>query len=206
MATYNLTIPISEEEIRALYVGDAVRLSGVMVTGRDAAHKYLIENFIRADTVPESERPLYAELQRLLHGSIIYHCGPVVRQDEDGRWHFVAAGPTTSIREEPYEAEVITHFGLRGVIGKGGMGPGTLRACQERGAVYFHAVGGAASLIADAVKEVVAVYKKDEFGVPEAFWVIRVENFPVVVTMDTHGRSIHDEVEAASREALEGLM
>ena len=214
MATYDLKIPISEEAIRALHIGDAVRLSGVMVTGRDAAHKYLIENFIRpltvsgqrADAVPESERALYEELRRLLKGSVIYHCGPVVRQDEEGRWHFVAAGPTTSIREEPYEAEVIAHFGLRGVIGKGGMGPGTLRACQERGAVYFHAVGGAASLIADAVKEVVAVYKKDEFGVPEAFWVIRVENFPVVVTMDTHGRSIHDEVEAASREALEGLM
>jgi fumarate hydratase class I len=214
MATYDLSIPISEEAIRALRVGDAVRLSGVMVTGRDAAHKYLIENFIRpltvsgqrTDAVPESERPLYEELRRLLKGSVIYHCGPVVRQDEEGRWHFVAAGPTTSIREEVYEPEVITHFGLRGVIGKGGMGPGTLRACQERGAVYFHAVGGAASLIADAVKEVVAVYKKDEFGVPEAFWVIRVENFPVVVTMDTHGRSIHDEVEAASREALEGLM
>ena len=206
MATYDLTIPISEEAIRALHVGDAVRLSGVMVTGRDAAHKYLIENFIRTDIVPESERSLYEELQRLLKGSVIYHCGPVVRQDEDGRWHFVAAGPTTSIREEPYEAEVIAHFGLRGVIGKGGMGPGTLRACAEHGAAYFHAVGGAASLIADAVKEVVAVYKKTEFGVPEAFWVIRVENFPVVVTMDTHGRSVHDDVEAASREALERLM
>lgn len=206
MATRDLTIPIPEEAVRALHVGDAVRLSGVMVTGRDAAHKYLIENFIRTEAVPESEQILYEELRRLLKGSVIYHCGPVVRQDEDGRWHFVAAGPTTSIREEPYEAEVIAHFGLRGVIGKGGMGPGTLRACAEHGAVYFHAVGGAASLIADAVKEVVAVYKKDEFGVPEAFWVIRVENFPVVVTMDTHGRSIHDEVEAASREALEGLM
>ena len=206
MATHDLTIPIPEEAVRALHVGDAVRLSGVMVTGRDAAHKYLIENFIRTDIVPESERSLYEELGRLLSGGVIYHCGPVVRQDEDDRWHFVAAGPTTSIREEPYEAEVIAHFGLRGVIGKGGMGPGTLRACAEHGAVYFHAVGGAASLIADAVKEVVAVYKKDEFGVPEAFWVIRVENFPVVVTMDTHGRSIHDEVEAASREALEGLM
>lgn len=214
MATYELDIPISEEAIRALHVGDAVRLSGVMVTGRDAAHKYLIENFIRpltvsgqrADAVPESERPLYEELRRLLKGSVIYHCGPVVRQDEEGRWHFVAAGPTTSIREEVYEPEVIAHFGLRGVIGKGGMGAGTLRACQERGAVYFHAVGGAASLIADAVKEVVAVYKKDEFGVPEAFWVIRVENFPVVVTMDTHGRSIHQEVETRSRVALERLV
>jgi fumarate hydratase subunit beta len=215
MATYDLTIPISEEAIRALHVGDTAQLSGVMVTGRDAAHKYLIETFIRpstgsghrADAVPEDERALYQELQRSLRGGVIYHCGPVVRAGR-GRpdWEFVAAGPTTSIREEAYEPEVIAHFGLRGVIGKGGMGPGTLRACQEHGAVYFHAVGGAASLIANAVKEVVAVYKKDEFGVPEAFWVIRVEGFPVVVTMDSHGRSIHDEVEAASKAAFERLV
>ena len=206
MATYNLTIPISEQDIRALHVGDTVNLSGVMTTGRDAAHKYMIENFIRTDAVPESEQPLYEELKRILRGGVIYHCGPVVRQDEEGKWHFVAAGPTTSIREEPYQAEVIAHFGMRGVIGKGGMGPGTLQACQEHGAVYFHAVGGAASLIADAVKEVVAVHKKDEFGVPEAFWVIRVERFPVVVTMDSHGQSIHDEVEATSKAALDRLV
>ncbi len=214
MATYDLTIPISEEAVRALHVGDAVRLSGVMVTGRDAAHKYMIETFIRADAVPESEQLLYEELQRILRGGIIYHCGPVVRQLPPpapppivgGGWEFVAAGPTTSIREEVYEPEIIAHFGMRGVIGKGGMGPGTLRACQEHGAVYFHAVGGAASLIADTVKEVVTVYKKDELGVPEAFWVIRVEGFPVVVTMDSHGRSVHDEVEAASKAALERLL
>ncbi len=213
MATYDLTIPISEEDARTLRVGDTVRLSGVMVTGRDAAHKYMIDNFIRTDAVAESERSLYEELKRLLAGSVIYHCGPVVRQlppSQEGvggvRWEFVAAGPTTSIREEPYEADVIAHFGLRGVIGKGGMGPNTLRACREHGAVYFDAVGGAASLIADAVKEVVAVHKKDEFGVPEAFWVIRVENFPLVVTMDSHGRSIHDEVEERSKQALERLL
>ncbi len=206
MATYNLSIPISEEEVRALHVGDTVFLSGVMSTGRDAAHKYLIENFIRTDEIPATERPLYEELSRVLRGSVIYHCGPVVRQDEEGRWHFVAAGPTTSIREEPYEAEVIAHFGLRGVMGKGGMGPATLDACREYGAVYFHAVGGAASLIADAVKEVVAVHKMEEFGVPEAFWIIRVERFPVVVTMDTHGQSIHADVEALSRQALEQLV
>jgi len=229
MATYDLSIPISEDAIRALHVGDTVRLSGVMTTGRDAAHKYMIENFIRTDAVPESEQPLYEELQRILREGAIYHCGPVVRQlplappqspptlggeaappqsrpTLGGVWEFVAAGPTTSIREEVYEPEVIAHFGLRGVIGKGGMGPGTLRACREHGAVYFHAVGGAASLIADAVKEVVAVYKKDEFGVPEAFWVIRVEDFPLIVTMDSHGRSIHDEVEAMSREALRRLI
>jgi fumarate hydratase class I len=204
-----LSVPIAEEAIRALHVGDTVRLSGVMVTGRDAAHKYMIENFIRTEAVPGSERLLYEELRRLLNGGVIYHCGPVVRQREDGPtygWEFVAAGPTTSIREEPYQADVIAHFGLRGVIGKGGMGPRTLQACREHGAVYFHAVGGAASLIADTVKEVVAVHKKEEFGVPEAFWVIRVEGFPVVVTMDSHGQSIHDEVAEASKRALERLV
>ena len=206
MAVFDLTIPISEQDIRALHVGDTVYLSGVMTTGRDAAHKYLIETFIRADGVPESERPLYEELGRILREGVIYHCGPVVRQLDDGRWKFVAAGPTTSIREEPYQADVIAHFGMRGVIGKGGMGANTLQACREHGAVYFHAVGGAASLIANAVKEVVAVHKKDEFGVPEAFWVIRVERFPVVVTMDTHGQSIHDEVGAASKAELERLV
>lgn len=206
MATYELEIPISEEQIRALHVGDTVYISGVMTTGRDAAHKYLIDNFIRTDSVPESEQPLYEELKRILREGLIYHCGPVVHQDEGGKWHFVAAGPTTSIREEPYEAEVIAHFGLRGVIGKGGMGPNTLIACREHGAVYFHAVGGAASLIANAVKEVVAVHKKDEFGVPEAFWIIRVERFPVVVTMDSHGQSIHADVDTVSQAALARLL
>jgi len=241
MAIYDLSVPLSEQAVRALRVGDTVRLSGVMVTGRDAAHKYMVETFIRTSTVPESERPLYEELRRLLAGGVIYHCGPVVRQlspstppappsrggetpppapsqggegsggllsavSREGGWEFVAAGPTTSIREEVYEPEVIAHFGLRGVIGKGGMGPGTLRACREYGAAYFHAVGGAASLIADTVKEVLAVYKKDEFGVPEALWVIRAEGFPVVVTMDSHGRSIHDEVEQTSKAALERLL
>lgn len=206
MAAYDLSIPISEQEIRALHVGDTVRLDGVIVTGRDAAHKYMIENFVRAAETPVSEQALYQELLRLLKGGVIYHCGPVVRQRKDGSWEFVAAGPTTSIREEPYQADVITHFGMRGVIGKGGMGASTLQACQDYGAAYFHAVGGAASLIADSVKQVVSVYKKEEFGVPEAFWVIRVEGFPVVVTMDSHGQSIHDQVEAASRVKLHELM
>jgi len=206
MASYKLTVPVPEQAVRALHVGDTVQLSGLVVTGRDAAHKYMIENFIRPKKVPECERQVHEELQRFLTGGVIYHCGPVVRQAEDGRWEFVAAGPTTSIREEPYQAEVIAHFGLRGVIGKGGMGPATLRACQEHGAVYLHAVGGAASLIAAALREVVAVHKKDEFGVPEALWVVRAADLPLVVTMDSHGRSIHEDVAAVSRLALERLL
>ncbi len=206
MAVCNLTVPISEEAVRSLHVGDTVYLSGVIVTGRDAAHKYMVETFIKSGAIPESERALYEELRRLLAGSAIYHCGPVVRQREDGRWEFVAAGPTTSIREEPYQAAVIAHFGLRGVIGKGGMGPRTLQACREHGAVYLHAVGGAATLIADTVKEVLTVYKREEFGVPEAFWVIRVERLPLVVTMDSHGRSIHEEVRTLSEQRLQELV
>jgi fumarate hydratase class I len=202
---HKLTIPISEEAITALRMGDQVHLSGIVVTARDAAHKLMIEKFIRTTQIVELT-DLYARLKELLAGGVIYHCGPVVSQDDQGRWHFVAAGPTTSTREEPYEADVIEHFGMRGVMGKGGMGPKTLQACQDHKAVYLHAIGGAASLIARSVKEVADVYQKDELGVPEAFWVIRVEDFPAVVTMDSHGNSLHAEVKERSAQALETLI
>ncbi len=136
---------------------------------------------------------------------MIYHCGPVVKKRPDGKYEFVAAGPTTSIREEPYQAAVIEHFGLRGVIGKGGMGARTLEACRRHGAVYLHAIGGAATLIAQSVKEVLAVHKL-EFGVPEAFWQIRVEDLPCVVTMDSHGASLHDKVRQESQQKLHALL
>ena len=194
---HRLTVPISDEEIRSLKVGDTVFLNGVIMTGRDAAHKFMIEHFIKSEVQPD-EIELYEELKAIMDGGVIYHCGPVVKTNEDGSYSFVAAGPTTSIREEPYQRDVINHFNLKGVIGKGGMGADTLKACQEQPAVYLHAVGGAASLIAQAVKEVIEV-KKLEFGVPEAMWVIRVEDFPVVVTMDSHGESIHEQVEAKSQ-------
>lgn len=199
-----LQIPMSDEAVTALKVGDAVSLSGVMVTARDAAHKFMVENFIR-DQPPADELELYEELKKILAGGAIYHCGPVVRR-VDGGWEFVAAGPTTSIREEVYEPEVIEAFGVKAIIGKGGMGPRTLEACQDHKAVYLHAIGGAASLIAQAVKEVVAVYKLAEFGVPEAFWKIRVEGFPAVVTMDSHGNSLHTEVRARSQAVLDQLL
>lgn len=199
-----LTTPISDEEIRSLRVGDTVLLNGVIITGRDAAHKFMVENYIH-NSAPSVELDLYEKLKDLLDGGVIYHCGPVVKQHDDGTYSFVAAGPTTSIREEVYQPEVIAHFNLKGVIGKGGMGSRTLKACQDQPAVYFHAIGGAATLIAQSVKEVVTVYKL-EFGVPEAMWVIQVEDFPVVVTMDSHGGSLHDQVMAESREKLEALL
>jgi fumarate hydratase class I len=199
-----LTIPIPDEEIRSLHTGDTVALNGIIVTGRDAAHKFMVEQFIKGE-VPAAEAKLYAELKELLDGGVIYHCGPVVQKHDDGTWSFVAAGPTTSIREEVYQPAVIEHFNLKGVIGKGGMGPNTLKACATQPAVYLHAIGGAASLIAQSVKEVVTVHKL-EFGVPEAMWVIRVEDFPAVVTMDSHGVSIHDQVEQASKRKFEELL
>lgn len=190
--TTKLNIPISEEEIRALKCGDSVLLSGIMVTARDAGHKLMVE-----------EKPDF--LNELLKEGVIYHCGPVVKKEGD-EWSFVAAGPTTSIREEPYQATVIKQYGVRGVIGKGGMGGKTLDACRELGAVYFHAVGGCGTLVGQAVKKVETVHKLEEFGTPEAFWVIRVEDFPAVVTMDTHGESLHDRIESESKRKLEALL
>lgn len=206
MSIVDLQVPISEEAIRSLHIGDQVRLYGTVVTARDAAHKYIMDNFIRPDSIPESERALHDELKRLWQDGVIYHCGPVVRWTESGHWRFVAAGPTTSFREEPYEGDVIGHFGVRAVIGKGGMGPKTLAACQKHGAVYLHAVGGAATLIANTVKEVLTVFKKDEFGMPEAFWVIRVDGFPAVVTMDAHGQSLHETMLSSTAQRLADLI
>lgn len=198
-----LTLPLSEADVRSLHVGDPVLLSGVMLTGRDAAHAYFVEQLMR-DPIPPSEAQVAEAVKEVLRGGAIYHCGPVVKKT-NGSYVFVAAGPTTSTREEPYEADVIRHFGVRVVIGKGGMGPKTLAACQEYGAIYLHAIGGAATLIAKTVEEVEAVYKL-EFGVPEALWRIRVKDFPGVVTMDSHGASIHEEVERSSRAVLERLI
>ncbi len=198
-----LTLPLDENDIRSLHVGDPVLLSGVMLTGRDTAHTYFLDKLVQ-DPLPQDEVEVGNAVREVLKGGAIYHCGPVVRK-VNGLWEFVAAGPTTSIREEPYEADVIKHFGVRVVIGKGGMGKKTLAACKDHGAIYLHAIGGAATLIAKSVKKVETVYKL-EFGVPEALWRIRVEEFPGVVTMDAHGKSIHEKIDEESRRALEALL
>ena len=201
-----ITLPISDETIRSLHVGEAVLLTGVMMTGRDAVHKWMIDTFIKKTRQPdEDDEQVYEAIKPLLNGGVIYHCGPVVGGVDTGEYRFVAAGPTTSIREEPYQGDVMRHFNLKGVIGKGGMGPKTLQACQEIPAVYFHAVGGAATLIAQSVKRVLGVHKLS-FGVPEAMWVIEVEKFPVVVTMDAHGNSLHQQIEAQSHQVLQKVI
>jgi tartrate/fumarate subfamily iron-sulfur-dependent hydro-lyase beta chain len=184
-----ITTPVSETAVRALKVGDEVAISGVLFTGRDAVHKYLHEGGQLPPKVT-------------LNGGILYHCGPVVVKDQDGSWKCVAAGPTTSIREEPYQWQVIRDFGLRAIIGKGGMGERTLQACQEFGCVYLHAVGGAAQVLAECIKRVPNVFFMEEFGAPEAIWEFEVAAFPAVVTMDAHGNSLHREILERSRNEL----
>ena len=184
-----LTTPITEEQIRSLRVGDVVIVNGLIHTGRDALHHYLMDHDSPVD----------------LNGSVIYHCGPVMMKDEQGEWHVKAAGPTTSIREEPYQGDIMKKFGIRAVIGKGGMGPKTLKALQEHGGVYLNAIGGAAQFYAKCLKKVEGVDFLKEFGVPEAMWHLHCEGFAAIVTMDSHGGSLHAEVDNSSIEKLARL-
>ena len=202
----SLNIPIDDNAIRELKMGDPVLLSGVILTGRDSVHKWMVETFIKKTRDPQGDDlEVYEAIKPLLDGGIIYHCGPVVAGLDTGDYRFVAAGPTTSIREEPYEGPVMDHFNIKGVIGKGGMGAKTLAACQDVPGVYFSAIGGAATLIAQTVQKVLTVHKL-EFGVPEAIWVLEVKDFPVVVTMDSHSKSLHDEIEEKSKGELAELL
>ena len=177
-----LSTPLNEADIRKLKIGDVVLLDGIVFTGRDAVHKYLHDG---------------GELDVIRHG-VIYHCGPVVLK-ENGQYRVLAAGPTTSIREEPYQADIIKRFGLKAVIGKGGMGAKTQKACQENGCVYLHAIGGAAQIYAQYVQRVLSV-RLEQFGSPEAVWELQVENFPAVVTIDSHGNNLQQAVTDRSRE------
>src|SRR6478735_7452406 len=182
-----LKAPLDEAAVRSLKVGDIVLVSGVMHTGRDAVHAHLMKHEPPVD----------------LRGAALYHCGPVVRKDGD-TWTVTAAGPTTSIREEPYQADIIKRYGVRLVIGKGGMGGKTLAALKDAGAVYLNAIGGAAQFYARAITGVDGVSLM-EFGTPEAMWHLRVKDFPAIVTMDAHGNSLHKDIEEASGKDLAKL-
>ena len=182
-----LRAPISDEQIRSLRVGDVVLVSGRMFTGRDAVHAHLMKHEPPVD----------------LRGSVLYHCGPVVAKDGN-TWRVTAAGPTTSIREEPYQAEILKRYGVRAVIGKGGMGAKTLAGLKESGAVYLNAIGGAAQFYARCIERVEDVSLM-EFGTPEAMWHLEVRDFPAIVTMDAHGNSLHKDVEDESGAILETL-
>ena len=182
-----LQSPLTEEQVRSLKVGDVVLISGEIYTGRDAVHAHLMKNPPPVD----------------LHGAVLYHCGPVMLK-EGGNWKVKAAGPTTSIREEPYQADVLRNYGVRAVIGKGGMGAKTLAALKECGAVYLNGIGGAAQYYARTVEQVLGVHLID-FGIPEAMWHLKVNNFVAIVTMDAHGNSLHAGIEKETGEALKQL-
>ena len=183
-----LEAPIDEATIRSLKVGDVVMVSGRAYTGRDAVHHHLASHAPPVD----------------LSGGVIYHCGPVVAKQADGGWTVTAAGPTTSIREEPYQADIIGKYGVRAVIGKGGMGGKTLAGLKQHGAVYLNAIGGAAQFYAKCIERVDGVSLL-EFGTPEAMWHLQLKEFPAIVTMDAHGNSLHKDLEQESAEKLAEL-
>ncbi|MBQ7652127.1 MAG: fumarate hydratase C-terminal domain-containing protein [Victivallales bacterium] len=187
-----LQLPLTEESLRTLRIGDSVTLTGTIYTARDAAHKYLAEANGLAG-LPD------------IRGTVLYHCGPVIIK-ENGLWKVTAAGPTTSIREEPYMPTIIQRYAIRGIIGKGGMGQATAAACRDYGCVYLHTIGGAAQVLASCIKSVPSVSKLEEFGAPEAIWRFEVEDFPAIVTMDSTGASLHKEVlESSQKRFLELL-
>ncbi len=188
-----LTLPLSASDVLALKAGDVVTLSGLIVTGRDRIHKYLFE-----------KRPPKEAIPFELSGSVLYHCGPVITGAGDV-YSAVAAGPTTSMRVEMYEAQIIREYQFRGIMGKGGMGEATRRALKENGCVYLHTVGGAAVYLADRIRKVRGVWKLEEFGQAEAMWLFEVEGFPAIVTMDCHGNDIHRQVEEESLRRFSAL-
>ena len=186
----SMAYPFTGAKVRELRIGDLVSLSGWIVTGRDRLHKALCEG-----TRPPVE----------LKDGAIFHCGPIMVR-HDGQWRVLAAGPTTSLREEAYMAQIIEKHRVRVVIGKGGMGPDTLRACARAGCVYVQVVGGAACVLAQTVTEVKGVHFLKEFGPAEAMWEFVVRDLVGVVTMDSHGKSLHQRVGRASRRELKRLL
>ncbi len=184
-----LTYPFDEKQVRALKAGDTVSIDGLVHTGRDKFHKWFADG-----------NPVDVDFR----DGALYHCGPVV-VGKSGAWKVVAAGPTTSVRENPYEPDFIARSGVRLVIGKGGMDAATLAAMKRYGCVYIQAVGGAAALSAAAVKNVAGVSYLEEFGAAEACWHFEMRGFTGVVGMDAHGTSLFARVEAKSKERLQSL-
>ncbi len=194
MEPKRIKTPISEETIRSLSIGDMLLLSGLVVTGRDRVHKYLYKR-----------KPDEINLPVDLDGLVLYHCGPIVRKHNE-EFEIVSSGPTTSIRMEMYEPWLIKNYGIRGIIGKGGMGPETLEAMREAGCVYMHTISGAAAYLAKRIKKIIDVWNDEEFGMTEALWILEVEDFPVIITMDSHGNSLHEQILKRSEERYRSII
>jgi len=194
MAEYKLVTPLKEEDVRKLKVEDVVYVSGVIYTARDMAHKRFIE------LAEKGQRPPVE-----MDGSVIYHAGPVVRK-LNGEWEVLSAGPTTSTRMNKVTPLLLKHYPVRMIVGKGGMSREVAEALKERGAVYCHYTGGAAVLAAKCVKRVARVEWLD-LGIPEALWVLEVEDFgPLIVTMDSHGNSLYEKLELEIKDRAERLL
>ena len=189
-----ITLPLTVEDVLELHAGDIVLVNGQIVTGRDRLHKFLY-----------NERPSRRQIPVNLEGTVLYHCGPIVKKTGKG-FRLAACGPTTSMRVEMYEPMIISRYGIRGVMGKGGMGLRTLKALKENGCVYLNTFGGTAVYLADRVKKVAGVWKLEEFGMAEAMWILEVEDFPAIVTMDAHGKSLHEDVEKRSQREFKKLI
>jgi tartrate/fumarate subfamily iron-sulfur-dependent hydro-lyase beta chain len=185
---------MTKEDAYSLHAGDIVSITGRIVTGRDRMHKFLF-----------NERPSKKQIPFNLEGAIIYHCGPIIKKTRKG-FLFVAGGPTTSMRVEIYEHRIISEYGIRGVMGKGGMGKETLDALKANGCVYLNTIGGAGVYLAEKVKRVGGVWKLEEFGMAEAMWLLEVKDFPAIVTMDAHGRSLHEAIDRGSYEKFKKLV
>ena len=192
MTEYNLKTPIDDETISKLNAGDIIYLSGTVFTARDEAHMELLEH----GDIPGFD----------MTGLGLYHCGPVMQQ-KDGKWNIISAGPTTSFRMETLEPEFLDKFKVKLIIGKGGMGPLTLESLKKHNVVYVSFTGGAGALAAKGLGEVKAVYYLEELGMPEAVWVFEAKNFgPLIVSMDSKGKSLYDDVNAKTKENLERLL
>ncbi|MBE0425754.1 MAG: fumarate hydratase C-terminal domain-containing protein [Nitrospirae bacterium] len=194
MKAKTINLPLTKDDVLKLNVGDMVLINGHLITGRDKLHKFFV-----------NEKPSKKQIPFNLEGTILYHCGPIIKKRPKG-FETIAGGPTTSMRVEMYEQLIISEYGFRGIMGKGGMGRQTLNALKENGCVYLHTIGGAAVYLADRVKRVVDVWKLEEFGMAEAMWMFDVEDFPAIVTMDAHGRSLHEEIEKSSYTVLKRLI
>lgn len=192
--TKSVKLPLTKKDVLSLSVGDRVLLSGQLVTARDRIHKFLFH-----------ERPQAKDIPFDLKGTVLYHCGPVMKRVEDC-FTLIAGGPTTSIRVEMYEPQIIADYGIRGIMGKGGMGRKTLQALKNHACVYLHTISGAAVYLADRVRRVASVWKFEDFGMAEAMWMLEVKDFPAIVTMDAYGRSLHEEIEKNSCERFKRLI
>jgi fumarate hydratase subunit beta len=192
--TKTINLPMNKNDVLSLNVGDMVLISGKIVTGRDKVHNFLFH-----------EKPPKEQIPFDLEGTILYHCGPIIKKVGKG-FKLIACGPTTSMRVEMYEYQIISEYGIKGIMGKGGMGRKTLNALRENSCVYLHTIGGAAVCLADRVKRVVDVWKLEGFGMTEAMWVFEVKEFPAIVTMDAHGENLHEEIERRSYSEFKRLI